>query len=142
MNKNAEMLNYVYKNASMGVYTVKQTVCMAKNEDFRKVLESQLEEYKAIVEAAKELLNKHGFAEQAPGFCKRLYACLMLNIETTFNNTDSKIAEMMLIGSNMGIVKALKNLKKYSDTEEDIKELMQRLLAMEENNVQELKKYL
>ena len=36
MNKNAEMLNYIYKNASMGVYTVKQTVCMAKNEDFRK----------------------------------------------------------------------------------------------------------
>jgi len=142
MNKNAEMLNYIYKNASMGVYTVKQTVCMAKNEDFRKVLESQLEEYKAIVEAAKELLNKHGFAEQAPSFCKRLYACMMLNIETTFNNTDSKIAEMMLIGSNMGIVKALKNLKKHPDTEEDIKELMQRLLASEENNVLELKKYL
>ena len=67
---------------------------------------------------------------------------MMLNIETTFNNTDSKIAEMMLIGSNMGIVKALKNLNKYPDTEEDIKELMQRLLALEENNVQELKKYL
>lgn len=112
MNKNAQMLNYVYKNASMGVYTIKQAVLMAKNEDFRKVLEAQLDEYKSIVEAAKELLNKHGFAEQEPGFCKRLYACIMLNIETIFNNTDSKIAEMMLIGNNMGIVKALKNLKK------------------------------
>lgn len=142
MNKTADLLNYIYKNTSMGVYTIKQAVGMVKSEEFKKVLESQLEEYKAILEKARELLNKHNFKEEEPGFCKRLSACIMLNVETIFNNTDSKIAEMMLIGSNMGIIKAIKNLKKVTEAEEDIRELMQRLLQHEENNVQQLKKFL
>ena len=142
MDKNQQLLDFIYKNASMGVYGIKQTVCMAKSEDFKQVLEKQLEQYKAILTSTKELYDKYALQEKEPGFCKRFYACMMLNLETTFNNTDSKLAELMLIGSNMGVIKATQNLKKYPDADEDIKNLMERLLQNEEYNVEELKKYL
>jgi hypothetical protein len=44
--------------------------------------------------------------------------------------------------SNMGIIDAVKNLKRYPDAEEEIKELMKKLLEFEENNIQQLKKFL
>jgi hypothetical protein len=142
MDKNQQLLDFIYKNASMGVYTIKQSVCIAKSEDFRKLLESQLEGYKAVLFSAKGLYDKYALTEKEPGFCKRFYACMMLNLETTFNNTDSKLAELAMIGNNMGIIKATKNLKKYSDADEEIKTLMEKLLQEEEKNVQQLKNYL
>jgi len=42
----------------------------------------------------------------------------------------------------MGIINAIKNLKKYKDAEPDIKNLMERLLRFEENNIQQLKAFL
>jgi hypothetical protein len=49
---------------------------------------------------------------------------------------------MLIIGSNMGIINAVKKLKKYKDAEPDIINLMERLLKFEENNVQQLKAFL
>lgn len=49
---------------------------------------------------------------------------------------------MLIIGSNMGIINAVKNLKKYKGVEAKIRSLMERLLIFEENNVQRLKEFL
>jgi len=59
------------------------------------------------------------------------------------NKTTSHIAEMLLLGSNMGVIDAIKNLKKYKgEAEADIIQLMEQLLAFEENNAKELKLFL
>lgn len=42
----------------------------------------------------------------------------------------------------MGVINAIKNIKKYSDAEPEIINLMKRLLKFEENNIQELKAFL
>lgn len=49
---------------------------------------------------------------------------------------------MLIIGSNMGIIDAIKNLKKYKDAEPSIVKLMEKLLKFEEDNVQQLKQFL
>lgn len=54
----------------------------------------------------------------------------------------SHLAEMLIIGSNMGVIDAIKNLRKYSDAEAEIRNLMTRLLAFEEHNIEQLKKFL
>lgn len=66
----------------------------------------------------------------------------MINMQTMTDNSASHIAEMLIIGSNMGIINAVKNMKKYSDAEPTILKLMERLLKFEENNVQQLKEFL
>jgi hypothetical protein len=58
------------------------------------------------------------------------------------DKTPSHISEMLIIGSNMGIIDAIKKLKKYKDAEEDIIKLMEKLLKFEEDNVQQLKQFL
>ena len=42
----------------------------------------------------------------------------------------------------MGVINAVKNLKKYQGAEADIVSLMERLLRFEENNIQKLKEFL
>jgi len=50
MNGNMELLNYIYQNAQMGTSTIEQLLGIAQDEAFRRQLQSQYGEYKAITE--------------------------------------------------------------------------------------------
>ncbi len=142
MNGNAELLNFVYQNSQMGVDTIKQLIEIVEDSDFKKHLESQFNEYKEIHIAAKKALNENGYDEKGISTLDKIKTYLMINIQTLADKTPSHIAEMLIIGSNMGIINAVKNLKKYKQAESDIISLMERLLRFEENNVQQLKEFL
>ena len=142
MNGNAELLNFIYQNAQMGVITIDQLIYIVEDEDFEACLSAQLEEYRSIFSEAREQLNKNGYDEKGISTCSKIKTYIMIRIQTAKDHTPSHVAEMLIIGSNMGILDATKNLKIYQDVEEEIRNLMQRLLAFEEDNVQQLKDYL
>lgn len=142
MNANAEMLNFIYQNSQMGVRTIEQLLDIAEDEEFKKHLKAQYDEHQAIHNEAGLLLNKHGYDEKGINAFEKLRTYLMINMQTLTDKSSSHIAEMLIIGSNMGIIDAVKNLKKYKGVEKEVTDLMERLLKFEENNVQQLKKFL
>lgn len=142
MNGNAEMLNFIYQNSQMGVDTIRQLIGIVEDAEFKKHLESQQREYEAIHSEARKMLNSSGFDEKGIGAFEKLRTYMMINMQTLTDRSSSHIAEMLIVGSNMGVINAVKNIKKYSGAEQDIKSLMERLLRFEENNVQRLKEFL
>jgi len=142
MNGNAEFLNFIYQNSQMGVDTINQLIGITDSENFKKLLLSQYNEYNEIHSIAKQKLNENGFDEKGISTLDKVKTYIMLNMQTLNDNSVSHIAEMLIIGSNMGVINAVKNLKKYKDAEPDIKRLMERLLEFEEDNIQQLKNFL
>ncbi|MEG0546723.1 MAG: hypothetical protein RR552_06000 [Oscillospiraceae bacterium] len=142
MNGNAELLNFIYQNSEMGVETIKQLLKIANEEKFLSQLNFQLKEYEAINSDAKNLLNQNNFTEKDISAFEKLTTYLMINMKTMTDKSSQRIAEMMIIGSNMGIINAIKNIRKYSNAEKDIVDLMKKLLEFEENNVKALKIFL
>lgn len=142
MNGNTELLNFIYQNSEMGVTTIKQLLDISANQEFNQLLRSQLSEYTEINKQARALLNQNGCDEKGLSKLEKIRTYMMISLQTLTDKSPSHIAEMMIIGSNMGILDATKNLKHYTDAEKDIKTLMNRLLKFEENNVQQLKEFL
>lgn len=144
MNENVELLNFIYQNSQMGVITIKQLIGYVeeKEKEFKKHLESQLDEYQQINLSAKSLLQENGYDEKGIGMMEKVRTYLMINIQTLTDKSPSHLAQMLIIGSNMGIINAIKNIRKYKNANMYIVGLMERLLRFEENNVQELKKFL
>jgi len=142
MNGNAELLNFIYQNSQMGVQTIEKLLDIVEDSRFLKQLNSQLNEYTEISDTAKELLNKNNCDEKDVSGFEKLTAYLMINMKTMTDKSPSHIAEMMIQGSNMGIIDATRNIRKYADADNDILNLMKKLLKMEENNIQTLKEYL
>ncbi len=142
MKANAELLNFIYQNSQMGVDSVEQLITITEDEDFKKDLEYYLLKYKHINNKATKLLHENGYEEKEISELTKISAYLMINIQTLANKSTSHIAEMLIKGSNMGIIQAIKKLKEYDDCEKDIRALMDKLLAIEENNVRTLKHYL
>ncbi len=142
INGNAELLNFIYQNAQMGVDTIDQLIGIAEEDEFQKHLDAQLIEYREILHESKSMLNKNGFDEKGIGGFDKIKTYLMINMQTLTDKSASHISQMLMIGSNMGVINAIKNLKKYQHADKEITGLMERLLQFEENNVQRLKEFL
>lgn len=143
MNGNSELLNFIYQNSQMGVGTINHLLEIVEDKKFIKHLQNQLDEYEEINKIANRLLNDNGYDEKGIGTLEKLRTYLMINFQTLTNKSSSHIAEMLIIGSNMGIIDAIKNIRKYqNETEKDILNLMRKLLKIEEKNIEELKEFL
>jgi len=127
----------------MGIRTISQLLDIAEDKEFKNHLNSHLDGYREIHQEAKRLLNKNGYDEKGIGAFEKIRTYLMINLETLTNKTTSHIAEMLILGSNMGIIDAIRNIKKYQgEAEKDIIDLMKRLLDFEEKNIKALKMFI
>ena len=142
MNGNAELLNFIYQNSQMGVGTIEHLIGINEDEELKKHLMFQLNGYREIRTAVKSLLNKNGYDEKGISTLEKTRTYLMINMQTLINKTPSHISEMLIIGSNMGVIDAIKNIKKYQGAEREILELMDKLLKFEDQNIQQLKNFL
>lgn len=142
MNQNAELLNFIYQNSQMGIEALQKLVSITTDSEFNKCLQSQLNEYKLINSKAVKKLNENGYDEKGIGTLTKIQSYIMLNIQTMMDKSPSHIAEMLITGSTMGTIDAIKNIKKYKDAEPSILELMNDLKKFEENNIEQLKSFL
>jgi len=143
MNDDVTMLNHIYQNSQMGVGTIEKLMDISKDTHFKSFLKGQYNGYKEIHEKAKDLLNKNGYDEKSLNAFEKIRTSLMINMQTLTDKSSSHIAEMLIIGSNMGVTDAIKNIKKYKkNTNPDIINLMEKLKTFEEENIASLKEFL
>lgn len=137
-----ELLNYVFQNAEMGVDTISKLIDLTDDMEFKHQLETQKQEYEAMQDDAKKLLAELGTDEDALSAFDKIRTYIMINMQTMNDKSASHIAEMLMEGSTMGIVQALRKLRNYTNVNDDVHTLMKKLLQMEENNFEQLKKYI
>lgn len=142
MNGNTELLNFVYQNSEMGVDTINQLTKIADDKDFKLHLQAQFDGYVKTHNAARKLLNENGFDEKGISGIDKIKTYMMINLQTLTDNSASHIAEMLIIGSSMGIIEAVKKLHQYSNANSDILDLMSDLQRFEERNIEKLKEFL
>lgn len=143
MNGNTELLNFIYQNSQMGVITIDQLLDICEDPDFKQHMKAQYDEYESINKAAHELLTQKGYDEKGISAFEKMRTYLMINMQTLTDKSSSHIAEMLTVGSTMGVIQAIRNIRKYQDdAEPNILDLMQRLLKFEENNISQLKQFI
>ena len=142
-HKNVELLNYISKNTEMGKSSIKQLLEVVKHPEFRETIESQYREYDEIYDLAHQALEtRHEEAKNVNPMAK-ISSYIMINFNNLTDGSESSMAEMMLKGSNSGIVESTKHLNDLGDqVEPDVKQLAERLMKFEKRNVEDLKKFL
>lgn len=142
MNGNAELLNFVYQNSQMGIDTIGQLIDITEDNEFREFLKIQKADYEEFHEKARDMLNENGFDEKGISLFEKIRTYLMINFQTLTDKSTQHIAQMLIIGSNMGVTEAIQDLNKYKEAEKDIIKLMEKLKDYEEKNIEKLKEFL
>lgn len=142
MNDNLELMNYIYQNAQMGQDTLTQLIKIPDEIEFVKFLETQKNEYKLIFDECEKRINEANSNPKGIGKLAEISTYLMINMKTLTDKTPSHISGMIMQGSVMGIIDITRNLKKYKTADQSILNLGNRLLKLEDSNLNEFKKYL
>jgi hypothetical protein len=139
-----ELLQAVYKNAKMGSDAVTEVIERTKDANLRNELTSQLESYYGFSMAAKNKLMEMNCEAKEPGMLSKLPAELSIKMSTMMDSSDSKIAEIMIGGYNMGIIDMQKNINKAKSdgVPEEAMNIANGVMALETGSLEKMKKYL
>lgn len=139
--KNDELLGVIHKNAEMGLLTVPKIMEKSNDPEFSKCLYKKEKEYSRIYDATKQAADM-GFDKEAKlGTFEKLRTEIMIDLNTVVNASVSHLAEMMVVGSTMGVVELTRKLRE-ADSTPATRDLAADLINMEEKSIEELKRFL
>ena len=142
-NADAQLLNFIYQNSQMGVNSLKEILPMVKEGTFKDGLNAQLKEYQQIHQEAGKMINSAGYDEKGINDMEKIMTYLMIDIKMMVDSSSSHVAQMLIQGSNMGIIDAQKKIHEFEgEADREVIKLMKHLQEFEEKNVERLKEYL
>ena len=143
MNQDQKLLNWIHKNAVMGITTIPQVMRMPQSRAMRSTLDSQLREYRSIAAQSQAYAGRSQSRLQGPGTAERLMTGAMLRLQTAADRSTSRLAEVMIQGSTMGTIQMTRRLHQSTGrSDPELLSLGIRLLRTEESNIQEMKRFL
>lgn len=142
MEENKNALDEVNKGCTMGIEAINNFIDKIDNKNFKEELEEQLGNYQKTTDKINEIYNDYSTdtPHEISGFTKKM-TDYMMNTKTMMDHTDSKIAEILLQGTNMGIIEGRRiiNNKKL---DKKVKSIMEEFINDQEHSVENIKKYL
>ena len=136
-------LDAIYKNAKMGADSIINLLPKVEDDAMRSVMTAQLDGYERYAACAARALKKKGVEPREENIMTRFSAKMGMAFNTMLDSTGTHIAEMMLEGSNMGIVDLTRLLNHYSPTQDsEAVRLAREAVRFEEGNLEQLKRYL
>lgn len=149
MSNQDEIILYLCENVKMGLSSTTKIIKILKNKDnkIKKVLESYIKTYEHYLKMAKDLKQKYNVKTTKNKFMQKLMANTMMEEEIKRDNSDSKIANILIRGFTMGEIDLEKRIKDFVNNldkkeKSDILELAKDLHAFNKNSIVELKDYL
>ncbi len=141
-NRDVDFLNKIYQNSQMGSNSIQMLCEKVENADILNDLRTQHEQFCSISAMATAELAKLQSLPKDKGPMVQIGLWSSVQMNTMVDKTPDHIAEMMIQGSMMGVIDMSRNLKRYSDTSQPVKDLGTNLIQVEENNIQRMKQYL
>lgn len=142
MKKEIELLNFIFKNAEMGIIGIDDLLEILEDNKFSEMLKVQREEYSKITSKARGLINEYGMEVEENSNITKVRSNLMVKLSGLKDKSIKKFAKMMIEGTNKGIIEIQEKINAYKDENNDVLDLANELLEVEENNIEELKEYL
>ena len=142
MSDNTQMLEYIYEGAEMGRDSISQLIKNTEDVQFRRALESQQSEYQSVMDEADKMMRASGVKPDGVGMMAKVSSQVMTSAKTMMDSSVTNMAEMMIQGSTMGVTKMTRHLNELQGIDGDVHRLSQKLLDTEQNNIEQMKKYL
>lgn len=137
-----EILKEINKDAKTGIDGLNYTMDKVKSNDLKELLFKEMDEYQNIYDRTKEILNdKKENLEDTSNFQKAM-SWMGIKLNTLTNSSNSKIAEILIQGNDMGVIKGTKLINNMKFKNNEIKNLLEDFVRLQQKNIDNLKKFL
>ena len=143
-NNDLNVLDELNKGATMGMDAIEFVVKKVGDEDFKKTLELEYNKYKDISRRVNNLYENYE-DEKEPhetSAMNKVMTSWGLQMKAMSDKSNSNLSELLLNGTNMGIIEGRRLLNQNPDIDKNIHNLLDEFVKMQEDSVETLKTYL
>lgn len=140
---NKDTLDELNKGCAMGMDAIKNILEKVENKKFRKTLEKEYQEYNEIHERIEK--KYLCFSKESPtktSLMNKMMTSMMTEMKLMKDNSDYRIAELLLQGTNMGIIEGKKLLNHKEKLNKDVEKILKDFIDIQEEAVEIYKEYL
>ncbi len=142
-NQNLNVLDEVNKGATMGMDAISIVSEKVKDNTFKEVLDTEYNKYKDISNRVNALYDNYSDKEpHETNAMNKMMTWYGIQMRTMTDDTTSKLSELLMQGTNMGIIEGRRLLNQKHDIGPDVKNILNDFVVMQEDSVETLKKYL
>ncbi|MBQ3235030.1 MAG: hypothetical protein IJA97_02605 [Clostridia bacterium] len=142
-NCNLDFINEVLRNASVALLSIKDVTDSVDHYELRNELRSEYERYEKFSDELKAYMKDNGYEIKDVSKMKKFMMWSAIKMNTAADDSRSHIAEIMIKGTVMGITELNKIINDSACvSDEKALEFAKKLLQMEEEFEENLKKYL
>lgn len=136
------VLDELSKGACMGRDAIHFIMDKVEDENLKKELNRQYREYKEISEEISKIYPEYSDDEpHKTNAMNKVMTWYGIEMKTLMDSSTSKIAELLMQGTNMGIIEGRRLLNNKS-TDEEINKLVEKYVEVQETAVEKLKPFL
>ena len=137
MDINKKVLNEVSKGAKMGMDAIKFVSDKVSDSRFQRVLNVEYLKY-------KEIFHNYDLTDdpQETNIMNKAMTWYGIQMNTMTDKSNSNISELLLQGTNMGIIEGRRLLNNNPSVDKNVRQILDDFVVMQEDSVETLKKYL
>lgn len=140
---NVKVLDEVNKGTTMGMEAIHFVSNKVGDERFKKVLDVEYGKYRDIANRVDNIYSQYSQDEpQETNIMNKMMTWYGINMKTMNNQSNSKISELLMQGTNMGIIEGRRLLNNNPSIDNEVKQILNDFVVMQEDSVETLKKYL
>ena len=145
MDNNVDVLDEINKGATMGMDAILFVYDKVGDKTFKKVLDGEYRKYKEISDRVTQEYDKFSIKEpHSTNAMNKAMTWYGIQIRTMTDQSNEKISELLIQGTNMGIVEGvrLQNQNPNDELTQNVRQILDDFVAMQQDSVETLKKYL
>lgn len=142
-NQNLNILDEINKGATMGMDAITYVSKKVSDSNFKEVLDIEYNKYEEISKKVNNLYSNYSDKEpHETNVMNKIMTWYGIEMRTITDDTTSKLAELLMQGTNMGIIEGRRLINQNDDAAQDVKNILNDFVVMQEDSVETLKKYL
>ena len=142
-NQNLNILDEVNKGATMGMNAISFVSDKVRDNNFKTVLDTEYNKYEDITKRVHQLYNNYSDKEpHETNAMNKMMTWYGIQTRTITDDTTSKLSELLMQGTNMGIIEGRRLINQNPNAAPDVKSILNEFVTMQEDSIETLKKYL
>lgn len=139
---NINVLDELHKGCCMGIDALSFVLPKAEKKEFRDLLKKQKENYENLAASIEDLYDNYSNKKpHETGAMTKAMTWYGVQMNTITDKSDSKLAELLSQGTNMGIIEGRKLLN-HKETDKKIEGIIKKYIKMQEDAIEEWKEFL
>ena len=141
---NLNVLDEINKGATMGMDAISFISQKVEDNQFKNILKTEYNKYKDISARVNKLYNNFATNKEPheTNTMNKMMTWYGIQMKTMTDDTTSKLSELLMQGTNMGIIEGRRLINQNANVSSDVKNILHDFVTMQEDSVETLKKYL